>query len=120
MNLNKIIFSIFLGISTVFISFLFGIGIIMGYITAKYFSGKKTYQKGKINSIVFSLHKWRIHLHHWLLSFIFLVFIFIAGEIYYLPNFFLGVFGGLTLQGIACYEDWYRIISRHRNTSMGR
>ncbi len=89
-----------------FISWLLGFGI------AKFLGGKRDGEVGKIKSIIIPVGKYKIHLHHWLIS----LWAGILGGIkgFYLlsPEFFFGFLGGLIFQGIYCYGDWYQIIKR--------
>lgn len=109
---KKTIFPISLGLSAYFVSFLFCLGVIAGYLGAKYFSGERIGARGKVRSLTFHLGKWQIHLHHWLLSYLFIIFIFIFDIYYSFPHFFLGFLGGVTFQGIYNFRDWYKIIRK--------
>jgi len=110
--LKKAIFPISLTLSGYFVSFLFCLGILAGYLSAKYCSGKRTGVTGRIKSLIISLGRWRLHLHHWFLSYLSVIFIFVSGIYSSLPHFFLGFLGGLTFQGIYCFRDWYKIVKK--------
>lgn len=81
-------------------------GGIIGFLIAKIFAGKKEGEKGLIGSIKFSIGKYKIHLHHWIIATLVLVFLFSIG-VY--NNFVYGLFFGIIVQGL-CYRDFYKII----------
>jgi len=89
---------------------LTSLGLILGYYLTKFFAGEKPGKEGKIKSLIISVKQWKIHLHHWFVGLIFL-FISLFYDILPLPQFFLGVLGGVCLQGLT-YSDWYRIITK--------
>jgi hypothetical protein len=107
--MKRILSSKFLwGIPLALISFELCAGVILGYLAAKIFSGKKSGCQGKIKSLTFSVGSWRIHLHHWLLG----LGVLIAGIFYSFipfPKFSFGFLGGMIFQGILCYPDWHKI-----------
>lgn len=77
-------------------------GVFCGYFSAKFLSPR-------LPSLVFDLGKIKFHLHHWLYSFLFLIF---GLKYNFLPlfSFSFGFFGGMIFQGIYCYSDWHRVI----------
>ena len=102
---KKITPPVLIGIISFYISGLFLLGIIAGYVVMQYFSGK-------VKSIRFSVGNYRIHLHHWLYSALFLATIFISGVYDLLPVFVLGIWSGFIFQGIYCYNDWHKILTK--------
>lgn len=88
-------------------------GAALGYLSARYFSGRSTAQQGKIKSLSFNAGSYRVHLHHWTLSGLLIVPLLVKGL--YLLEFFSGVCGfyaALIFHGIYSYTDWHKIISR--------
>jgi hypothetical protein len=95
----------------------FYLGVAISYFCAYLFAGREVYQQGVLPSLIFDFETFRIHLHHWLMSLLVLVFLV-------LPLFakrkintplFLFVFGfslGLTAQGILSYSDWTCVFMR--------
>jgi len=87
-------------------------GMMIGYFTARFCSGAETAQRGRLPSFIFTTGAYKIHLHHWLIALcilaltIFLQLFMFAHEILY------GFLGGLSVQGIAKYNDWAKIITR--------
>ena len=65
--------------------YIFAIGIIGGFFTAKFFSAKKTGQRGRFKSIRFKIGENVLHIHHWLYSFIVL---FVIGWVYLLHAYY--------------------------------
>jgi len=109
---KKIIF-LFLFLVISYGYFLFLIGGLWGYFSAKFLAGKKEGEQPKIfKSLIIKIKNWQIHLHHWLYS----TLIIILGIILKLPiinnELFLGFLLGVIYQGINCYQDWKLIIKK--------
>jgi hypothetical protein len=100
----------FYGIPLAIFSWEIYFGVISGYLLAKFFSGRKTGEKGKIGSLIFDLGKWEVHLHHWLCGLVVLLIAFHMN--FSLTGISFGFLGGFIFQGIFCYSDWYKIISK--------
>jgi hypothetical protein len=95
----------------------FYLGVAISYFFAYFFAGRGTYQQGILPSLVFDFSSWQLHLHHWLMSLLFLVFLviplFIKQKIS--TPLFLFVFGfslGLMAQGVLSYSDWTDVFMR--------
>ena len=104
---------------------LLSTGIILGYLSfiawsvgfllVKYLGSKTVGEPSKVRSYFIPLGKYKIHLHHWLLSScVIMVFAVFKGT-YVLPsNLVYGFFGAIVFHGIYYYSDWYKIlIPRH-------
>jgi len=103
---------LFWGVPLTFLFWEICLGIIIGYLSACFFSGKETGLQGRIRSLLFSVGAWKIHFHHWLYGSIILTcLLFVKSS---LPQFSFGILGGFILQGIVCYPDWHRIIIRQK------
>jgi hypothetical protein len=90
-------------------------GTPMGYFTGKFFAGDSAGQPGIINSLIFNLGNWQLHLHHWLLSCLILIFalLFLRKRHSFNPAVFyfsVGILSGLALQGLFSYDDWHKIL----------
>ncbi len=91
------------------------LGAIFGYSLGNFGGGESVGVEGRVPSIIFNFKSWQIHLHHWLICFLILLFLiaFFAKN-KKLKSFLLSLkFGflvGLMLQGILEYSDWYFII----------
>jgi len=96
----------FLGIPLALLSLEIYLGVILGYFLTKFFTGK-------IPSLAFNIGNWRLHFHHWLYGLGILI-----SAIWYqflpFPQFSFGFLGGLVFQGISCYPDWYKILTKQR------
>lgn len=104
---------VLLGIPLAIFSLEIYFGTLFGYFITKFFSGKQTGCPGKIKSVAFNVGDYRLHLHHWLLGL--MVLIFAAWHQFLpFPHFSFGFLGGLIFQGIFCYSDWRRIFIKHR------
>ncbi|MDD5144758.1 MAG: hypothetical protein PHW72_01390 [Candidatus Pacebacteria bacterium] len=105
---------IFWGLPIAMFSVEVYLGVIFGYFLADFFSGKETGVPGKIKFNVFKIGKYKVHLHHWILSLAFLPLV-VAYNIspLFSVQFTSGILGGALFQGIYCYRDWHNIIKRH-------
>ncbi|MBZ9572188.1 hypothetical protein KJA15_02570 [Patescibacteria group bacterium] len=109
----KINRKILLGIPLAIISLEIYLGIILGYFFGKFFAGQYDGHQ-RIKSIILNIGNYRLHLHHWLLSLGILIFNFLYNLFFPFPQFFLSFLGGLMIQGIFCYPDWYKILRRRK------
>ncbi len=68
-----------------------------------------------LQSCIIPLGKYRIHLHHWLLSSCVIIGFVVFKGAYVLPsNLVYGFFGAIVFHGIYFYSDWYKVlIPRH-------
>ena len=100
---------------------LLATGIILGYLSfiawsagfllAKYLGSKTIGEPSKIKSYFIPLGKYKIHLHHWLLSSCAIIVFTVFKGAYVLPSdLFYGFFGALIFHGIYFYSDWHRIL----------
>ena len=96
---------------SLYISVLFAVGIVLGYIATRIFH-KKITEKGRLKPIVLDFGKWKFHLHHWVMGGLILLPIWLGGWFQFLPNFFLGMLGGLVFHDIYSDKHWYKIITR--------
>ena len=103
-KLRKITLPLFAAIIFFYISTLFLLGAIVGYIFIQYSAEKIK------KPIQISFGNYKIHLHHWIYVGLSLIVILISGVNQFLPIFILGFGGGMVFQGIYCYNDWYKII----------
>ena len=111
MTLKRIIPFIFLGIISV-ISFLFSVGLIIGYIVGRYFPKELSKRKTKFQAFIFHIRNWRVHLHHWFLSILTIFLAITFGYFFYFPIIFYGILGGLIFEDIYWDRKWYKILSR--------
>jgi len=89
-------------------SYLIALGIIVGYFVSKIYY-KKFVESGKVDLVFVDCGKWKIHVHHWIMGAIFLVFVWII-DWFYLPSFFAGVVLGVIAHDIYDFNDWYKVI----------
>jgi len=83
----------------------FSIAIIAGFLMAKFFSAKKTGQRGHFKSIRFRIGENILHIHHWLYS---CVALLVMWQIDFYNNFIYGFFIGVAVQGLM-YKDFYYV-----------
>lgn len=107
-----------LTIALALISLQLGLGIILGYFTARLLAGKQTGQQGRIKSLAFQIGNYKLHLHHWLLSLGVLVFAFFFNLFHF--HFFYGFIGGWIVQGVFSYKDWKKILSKRSKDDQRR
>lgn len=86
-----------------------------GFLLSKYLGSKTIGEPSKIRSYFIPLGKYRIHLHHWLLSSGVIIAFAVFDGSYVLPsNLVYGFFGAIVFHGIYSYSDWYKVlIPRH-------
>ncbi len=100
---------------------LLSAGIILGYLSfiawsvgfllAKYLGSKTVGEPSKVRSYFIPLGKYKIHLHHWLLSSCVIIGFAVFKGAYVLPSSLIyGFFGALVFHGIYCYSDWYKVL----------
>lgn len=87
----------------------------MGYFTGDFFGGEEIGEAGRLGSLIFNIGDYRFHFHHWLISLVILIFIFLPlvkkNKLNpFLSLFFFGFLSGLILQGIYCYSDWRQVL----------
>ncbi|MBA7716887.1 hypothetical protein ES703_125971 [subsurface metagenome] len=104
---------------------LLSTGIILGYLSfiawsvgfllVKYLGSKTVGEPSKVRSYFIPLGKYKIHLHHWLLSSCVIIGFVVFKGAYVLPsNLVYGFFGAIVFHGIYSYSDWYKVlIPRH-------
>lgn len=100
-------------IISLYLSVLFAIGVIIGYLGTNLFH-KKFIRTGRIGLLTFNLGKWRIHLHHWLLASLLIFVGYIAHFISSLPIFFIGILGGLIFHDLYSDKTWYKVVYRKK------
>ena len=100
---------------------LLSTGIILGYLSfiawsvgfllVKYLGSKTVGKPSKVRSYFLPLGKYKIHLHHWLLSSCVIIVFAVFKGTYVLPsNLFYGFFGAIVFHGIYFYSDWYKVL----------
>ncbi len=92
--------------------------LIMGYLTAKIFSGRCEHEDGLFRSAIFNYKGYSMHLHHWIAS-ILIILIYSSVKIVHLnqqlmdhDRVIIGFFSGICFQGIHDYKDWKEIIKK--------
>ncbi len=82
-----------------------------GFLLAKYLGSKTIGEPSKIRSYFIPLGKYKIHLHHWLLSSCVIIGFVVFKGAYVLPsNLVYGFFGAIVFHGIYFYSDWYKVL----------
>src|SRR5581483_5259852 len=94
--------------TSLYYSFSFTEGIVIGYLLAKAFCHFFVHN-GRVDSIFIDYGKWKIHLHHWIMGLAVLAIVWVIDH-YYLPALFAGVISGIIIQDIYDYTDWRKII----------
>lgn len=110
--IKKIIFPKLTILASLYISTLFALGILIGYLSTIFFF-REFIDKGRIrSSINLSFGKWQVHFHHWLMAGFFLFLVWVTGSLHLFPNISLGFFGGLMLHDFHFDKDWYKIFKK--------
>ena len=83
---------------------------LLGFLVAKYLAGHTVGKPGRMKSFKIPLGRYKLHLHHWLISSGVIAFSLTKGIPFIPAEVFWGFLSGLALQGIYCYNDWYKIL----------
>ncbi|MFH1968273.1 MAG: hypothetical protein ABIJ84_02715 [bacterium] len=96
-------------IGSFYYSFLLALGLALGYLGTKVYS-RYFIENGKVDCIYIDFGKnWKIHVHHWILGALFLLFIWFI-DYFYLPRFFVGMIVGIIAHDIYDYNDWHKVL----------
>ena len=98
--------------SGIALGYLFYLSIVAGFVVSHLGGGAASGKPGRVKSLILPLRQYELHFHHWFLASIAAVSAAIHGFSIGNPSMFYGFLSGLTLQGIYCYTDWYRILKR--------
>lgn len=90
-----------------------------GFLIAKYLGAKKTADRSRIPSIMLPVGKYRVHLHHWLISSAVMALALLTGSWFFPSYLFFGFLTGIAFQGIYCYEDWHKIFTLRQDWEPG-
>jgi len=95
----------------IILGYLSFIAWFVGFVLAKYLGSKTVGEPSKVRSHFIPLGKYKIHLHHWLLSSCAIIVFAVFKGAQVLPSdLFYGFFGAIVFHGIYCYSDWHRIL----------
>ena len=64
------------------------------------------------DKIMLDVGKWTVHLHHWIMGIMFIIFISLAGWSHSIPLLLWGMLFGMMLQDIYDYSDWLEIVMK--------
>ena len=82
----------------------------LGFLIARYLGSKTVGKPSKLRSYIIPLGKYRVHLHHWILSaHAIMLFALLKGANVLPPDLFYGFFGSIIFHGIYYYSDWYKV-----------
>lgn len=99
-------------VASSYYAFTFGIGLGLGYFGSRIFS-KYLLEQGKVDSIYIECgEKWKIHLHHWIMGILLLLFVGLI-DYFYLPRFFVGVVAGVMAHDIYDFNDWHKVLVKN-------
>ncbi len=91
-----------------YLSFLFGIGILIGFLISTIII--KGIEQDLFKRIFIGFGEWKLHLHHWMIGII-ILFVFISiGWFPVHSKVFLGGICGLVLHEFYFDNDWFEII----------
>ena len=109
--MRKIKKFIFPGITLLFsfyFSILFVLGEVIGYLAMKEFC-RRYIDAGKIKPLIFKYGNWKFHFHHWLMGCLIFFLISLGGWLFFVPNFCLGIIGGVIFHDIYYDKEWYKV-----------
>jgi len=108
---GKVSLFVLLSAGIILLGYLSFITWATGFLLAKYLGGKTTGKPGRLRSYFIPFRKYKIHLHHWLLSSCAITIFILFKGAYILPSdLFYPFFGGIVFHGIYSYSDWYKIL----------
>ena len=110
-KIKKFIFPGTAIIISFYISALFAVGIVIGYIGTIVFH-KKIVEKERLKPVIIRIGKWKFHLHHWVMGGLIFLPILLGGWLQFFPRFLLGMLGGLVFHDIYSDRKWYKVITR--------
>jgi len=113
-KIKKIKPKVLLSLPLALLSLEIFLGGLFGFLLSKYLSAKEAGQRNRWwKSLVFDIGNYKLHFHHWLYG----LAVLIPGLYYNLlpfPHLSLGFLGGAIFQGIYCYRDWYKVITKQK------
>lgn len=98
--------------TTFYYSSIFAVGLILGYLATRIYCHKMGIDEDSENRIFLDVGKWVIHLHHWILGILVIVFISLAGWNHSIPVFLWGALFGMMAQDIYDYNDWHEVFMK--------
>ena len=113
---TKKLFSATFLIVSAYVSILFAIGLIVGYLLTKRFY-KRYVEKGPLQFMYIDFWGWKFHLHHWIFGVLIAIFLLLGGWKSQLPNFLWGVLTGIIVHDIYDFNDWHRVVSKEELTA---
>lgn len=105
-KIKKFIFPGAAIITSLYLSVLFAIGALIGYISTEFFL-KKFIKTGRVKCLSFDFKKWQIHLHHWVIASSIILFAYISDS-FSLSFFWSGILGGLIFHDIYADKRWHK------------
>ncbi len=102
---------ILLTLPVALISLKLYLGAVLGYFFAKILAGR-------IDSTIFNIGNYQIHLHHWIMGVIGLAVVLLIGFSPLTRHLLCGFSGGLVFEGVANYPDWYKIIIKKKEEAL--
>ncbi|MDY6917909.1 MAG: hypothetical protein SVP26_08225 [Chloroflexota bacterium] len=99
----------------IFFGYFFLLSWVLGFLVTSWGAGAKTGERGRVRSIIIPFGRWRIHFHHWVIALLLIGLSFIKAVPYLSPAMVYGFLGGIAIQGIYSYTDWYRVLLPRRD-----
>ena len=110
-KVKKMLPAVVLG-ATFYYSSIFAAGLIIGYLATKLYCHKLGIDEESGDKIMLDVGKWTVHLHHWIMGIMFIIFISLAGWSHSIPLLLWGMLFGMMLQDIYDYSDWLEIVMK--------
>lgn len=111
-KVKKLAPKIILGSSIAFISPDALLGGVSGYYISKFLSGKHDGHQ-RIKSIIFNIGDYRLHLHHWLIGFLILIYAFLSAS-FSLTYFSFSFLSGLIIQDLYLDSNWKKVVIKQK------
>jgi len=96
-----------------FVSLFLAAGLVLGYFFT-HLCCDKFLRTGKIDSLVLGFAGWKVHLHHWVMGILLFTAAYFMGILTIMPNFLIGVLGGIIIHDFYTDEIWYRVVYKEK------
>ena len=92
-----------------YISILFTLGIVSGYLITNRLNKRFFAHQGMFLPF---WKKWKIHFHHWIMGSLGFLIFHLLGIFEFIPNILLGALMGFTIHDFMVDKEWYKIFQK--------
>ena len=95
---------------SLYLSFLFGLGLVIGYICTNFICKKYNIGTNRKRWLLLNIGEWEVHIHHWVYAALIILTIYWFGYMPNIPNIFLGLLLGLIVHDLHTDKIWYKVV----------